>query len=223
MENLNDISWLGHASFFFTDKTTGNKIYYVDPFDLHATNLEKADLLFITHAHPDHDSPDDIRKIIKNDTILIATPDVVARLNMFPNEKQEVAPNQSYSVKNFNFSTVPAYNVNPQRLEAHPKENNWVGYIFQLNGKKIYHAGDTDFIPEMKELKQQNLDVAMLPMGGKYTMDVDDMIEAANTIAAKVTIPMHYKRLLGDAYKDAEEKLKQSVTASQVVILEELK
>ncbi|HSX40188.1 MAG TPA: MBL fold metallo-hydrolase, partial [Candidatus Saccharimonadales bacterium] len=107
METLSDISWLGHASFFFTDIKTGNKIYYVDPFDLHATNLEKADLVFITHAHPDHDSPDDIRKIIKDDTVLIATPDVVSRLSEFKNQKQEVAPNKSYTVKNFNFATIP--------------------------------------------------------------------------------------------------------------------
>jgi L-ascorbate metabolism protein UlaG (beta-lactamase superfamily) len=98
-----------------------------------------------------------------------------------------------------------------------------VGYIFKLNGKKIYHAGDTDFIQEMKLLKDDNLDVAMLPIGGTYTMEVDEAARAANVICAKITIPMHYRRLLGEKSDEAEEKFKKIVTNSKVIILEELK
>ena len=217
MENLN---WLGHASFFFQDQN-GNKIYFVDPFLLGDRKLEKADLIFITHAHPDHFSPSDIDQILKDDTVIIAPPDILEQISIGNERKVLVKPNESHTVKGFKFSTFPAYNHRPGREELHPRRNNWVGYIFELNGKKIYHAGDTDFTDEMKDLKNLNLDVAMMPMGGNFTMDVLEMIEAANYIAAKITIPIHYKRLLGDNYKDAEEKLKSGVTNSKVLILTE--
>lgn len=227
MEELSFIKWLGHASFSFVDQQSGNRIYYIDPFDLNppaggTQNLQKADLIFVTHAHYDHCSFEDMKKIVKDDTVFIAPPDSLEKVDL-PNEKHPVEPNKSYGVKGFSFKTIPAYNTHPDRLQAHPRSNNWVGYIMFVDGKKLYHAGDTDFTKEMKALKDENLDIAMMPMGGKYTMDVNDMIQAANVIAAKVTIPMHYKRLLGDAYKEAEEKLKQSVTNSEVVILEELR
>lgn len=224
MENIN---WLGHASFFFQDQS-GNKIYFVDPFDLPAgrqdlgeRKLEEADLIFVTHAHYDHFSQGDIDKIIKDETIIIAPPDILAQIAISDERKVKVEPNQSYTVKDFNFSTIPAYNHRPGREEKHPRRNNWVGYIFELNEKRVYHAGDTDFTEEMKTLKELNLDVAMLPMGGNFTMDVDEMIEAANWIEAKITIPIHYKRLLGENYKEAEEKLKSCVTNSKVIILTE--
>lgn len=214
---MDNIKWFGHASFKFVDQN-GNKIYYVDPFALGALSLSKGDLIFITHAHYDHCSFEDVNKILKDDSILIAPPDCLSMIDV-KNEKQPVEPNKNYEVREFKFSTIPAYNINKN---FHPKENNWVGYIFNLNGKKIYHTGDTDFIPEMNNLKSLNLDIAMLPIGGTYTMDVDEAIQAANAIRAKVTIPMHYKRLLGEKYKEAEEKLKQGVTNSKVVILEEV-
>ena len=217
---MDDINWLGHASFFFEDKS-GNKIYFVDPFDLGERSLEKADLIFITHAHYDHFSQADIDKIVKEETTIIAPPDILALISIDEMRKIKVEPNKSYEVSGFKFSTIPAYNHRPGREEKHPRKNNWVGYIFELNGKKIYHAGDTDFTEEMKKLKELNLDVAIMPMGGNFTMDVLEMIEAANYIGAKITIPMHYKRLLGENYKEAEEKLKSGVTNSEVMILPE--
>ena len=221
MENLDDISWLGHASFFFTDKN-GNKVYFVDPFQLGERTLEKADLIFITHAHPDHFSQGDIDKIIKNDTTIIAPPDILEKIAIDNKRKVTVEPNKNYVVKGFSFQTIPAYNNNPERLSFHPQKNNWVGYIFNLNGKKIYHAGDTDFIDEMKALKDLGLDVAMLPIGGTYTMYVDEAANAANAICAKITVPMHYKNVLGKAHSNAEETFKKLVTNSKVVIFEEL-
>lgn len=219
---MENVTWFGHASFCFTDTQTGQKIYYVDPFLLPKRELEKADIIFVTHAHPDHLSPIDITLILKKETVVVATPDSLSTLNI-TQEKLPVEPNKSYEINGFKFDTVPAYNIEPERLNFHPKSNNWVGYIFSLNGKKIYHAGDTDFIPEMNGLKSLNLDIAMLPMGGTYAMGVEEAIKAANVIYAKVTIPMHYKRLLNDKAIDAEEKLKKEVTNSEVLILEELK
>ena len=219
---MENITWFGHASFSFKD-ANGNRIYYVDPFDLTAIKLEKADLVFITHAHQDHFSPVDLAKIVKDDTIIIAPPDILAKIDRRAELKQAIEPNKNYEVKGFRFQTIPAYNNNPEKLHFHPRENNWVGYIFELNGQKIYHAGDTDFIPEMKSLKDLNLDVAMLPIGGKYTMEVEEAAEAANAIAAKVTVPMHYRRLNSDNYQEIEAKFKSLVTNSKVEILEELK
>lgn len=211
------LTWFGHASFQFTDEQ-GNKIYYVDPFDLpEALSLPKGDLIFITHAHSDHCSFDDVKKILKADSVLIAPPDCLQMIDV-TNEKISVEPNNQYEVKGFKFWTFPAYNINKP---FHPKENNWVGYFFNINGVKIYHAGDTDFIPEMEGLAKWSIDIAMLPMGGTYTMDVDEAIKAANAIGAKTTIPMHYKRLLGANYKDAEEKFKSSVKG-KVVVMNEL-
>lgn len=223
MNEINNIVWLGHASFFFTDKESGNRIYYVDPFDLRQTNLEKGDLIFITHAHYDHLSFEDVKKIIKSESIVIAPIDCLEKMNIDEYQTYPVSPNQTYSVKGFSFLTIPAYNTHPEKQSFHPKANNWVGYIFTLNGKKIYHAGDTDFTPEMKTLKEMNLDITMLPIGGTYTMDVEEAAQAANAIAAKITIPMHYKRLLKENSQEAEEQLKNLVTNSQVVVLEELK
>ena len=217
---MEDIIWLGHASFFFEDKK-GNKIYFVDPFELGGRKLEKADLIFITHAHYDHFSPKDIAKIIKDDTVLIAPSDILSRISIPADRKVEVKPNQSYEVKGFRFSTVPAYNIKPERLNFHPKANNWVGYIFELNDKKVYHAGDTDFIPEINNLKSLNLDVALLPMGGTYTMDAQEAAQAANAIGAKITIPMHYKMIVGNKASEVEEKFKSLVTTSKVLILTE--
>jgi L-ascorbate metabolism protein UlaG (beta-lactamase superfamily) len=196
---MENITWFGHASFSFTD-INDNKIYYVDPFDLTVSKLEKADLVFITHAHQDHFSPVDLAKIVKYDTVIIAPPDILGKIDRDDALKQIVEPNKNYEVRGFRFQTIPAYNTHPDKLNLHPKANNWVGYIFELNGKKIYHAGDTDFIEEMKSLKDLNLDVAMLPTGGKYTMEVEEAAEAANAIAAKITIPMHYRRLNPDNY-----------------------
>lgn len=219
---MENIQWLGHASFMFVDKETGQKIYYVDPFQLPHITLEKADIVFVTHAHQDHLSPQDISAILKDDTTVVATPDSLDTLNI-TQEKFPVTPNNSYEIKGFKFETVPAYNIKSERLNFHPQKNNWVGYIFSLNNKKIYHAGDTDFIPEMQKFRELNLDVAMFPMGGTYAMGVDETIQAANAICAKVTIPMHYKRLLGDSYKEAEEKLKKGVINSEVIILQEMR
>jgi len=215
MENLN---WLGHASFSFVDNN-GNKIYFVDPFQLRNQVKEKASLIFITHAHPDHFSQQDIDAIIKDDTVIIAPPDVLEKINIEINRKVVVKPNQKYDLKGFKFETVPAYNTHPDKLKFHPKENNWVGYIFELNGKKIYHAGDTDFIEEMNGLKNIKLDIAMLPIGGIYTMNVEDAAKAANEIGAIITIPMHYKSLLGKDYKKIEEKFKKLVVNSKVMVL----
>ncbi len=164
----------------------------------------------------------DLERGLKEDTVIVAPPDILEKIELPENRKLEVSPLKNYEIKGFKFQTVPAYNNHPDKLNFHPKANNWVGYIFMLNSKKIYHAGDTDFIPEMKRLRDLNLDVAMLPMDGHYTMSVEEAAGAANEIAAKITIPMHYRRQNPDNYQGLEEKFKQLVTNSEVLVLEEV-
>ncbi len=214
---LSDITWFGHASFMMKDSATGNHIYYIDPFEFKG-GREKADIIFITHAHPDHCSRDDIKKIIKNDTVIVYVngcnvSDLSASALM-------VGPNNEYEVKGLKFRTVPAYNSNPEKLKFHPEANKWVGYIFSINNMTVYHAGDTDFIPEMKNLGKIN--IAMLPIGGTYTMDVDEAIQAANTIKADITIPMHYRRLNPGNYTVIEETFRKGVNG-KVVIMEQVR
>lgn len=218
---MENITWLGHASFSFVDNKTGMRVYYVDPFNLkHYTNLEKADIIFVTHAHQDHLSPEDISLLLKDTTIVVATADSLKTLEI-KQQKFPVVPNKEYEIKGFKFHTIPAYNINPDR--PHKKEYGWVGFIFELNGLKIYHAGDTDYIPEMDSLKKEKLDIAMIPIGGTYVMTPEEAVIAANAIEAKITIPMHYKGLLREKTEEGEEIFKKGVTNSNVVILEELK
>jgi L-ascorbate metabolism protein UlaG (beta-lactamase superfamily) len=218
---MENIKWYGHASFAITTQD-GKKIFFIDPFQLPESVNEKADLIFVTHAHHDHLSEGDIDRLLKPETIVVATSDSLDTLKISQSQKFGVKPNESYDLDGIKFETVPAYNTDPHKQSFHPKSNNWVGYILNVNGMKIYHAGDCDFMPEMKGFASKNLDIAMLPMGGNYTMNVDEVIEAANAIAAKTTIPMHYRGLLKEKSAEAEEKLKAGVTNSTVVILDQV-
>jgi len=157
--------------------------------------LQKADIIFITHGHYDHFSPEDLAKIQKDGTTFVAPNDVAAQIK---GKVIAVEPGKSYSVGKLKIQTVPAYNIDKK---FHPKANKWVGYIITLsNGEKIYHAGDTDFIPEMKSIKT---DIAMLPCGGTYTMTAQQAADAANAFKPKLLIPMHYGSIVGSV-ADAE-------------------
>ena len=170
-------------------KITKGIIIYIDPFRI---NEEKhdADLILITHDHYDHYSPEDINKVIKEDTIIIA-PKTVKELNNKENIIF-VEPNKTYNIKGYKIVTVPAYNINKH---FHPKENNWVGYIIEMEDLKYYIAGDTDITPENRQIK---CDVALIPIGGTYTMDYKEASELINIIKPKIAIPTHYGSIVGD-------------------------
>jgi L-ascorbate metabolism protein UlaG (beta-lactamase superfamily) len=179
------IRWLGQSAILLED----GKNIYIDPFDL-GEGLPPADIILITHDHFDHLSPADIAKIIKPTTVVVTVPAALARL---PKEGvvRTVKPGDTLTVEGVLIEAVPAYNIGKQ---FHPKEKGYVGFIIHSGARSIYHAGDTDLIPEMKDFK---VDVALLPVGGTYTMTASEAAKAANIIKPKVAIPMHYGSVVG--------------------------
>ncbi len=181
------ITWLGHDAFRFE----GEKVLYTDPFMLEGgPGTMIADIILITHEHYDHCSPEDILKVADEDTVIVATPDCAARIKEDAGVKPEnlrfVKPGDTLEVGGVRIEAVRAYNTNKK---FHPKDNNWVGFVFTIGGKRIYHAGDTDRIPEMKEIKS---DIALLPVSGTYVMTALEAVQAALDIKPGLAIPMHY-------------------------------
>ena len=174
---------------------------YIDPWGV--TTEDKADVLFITHAHSDHFSLDDIEKVRKRETKIFAPADVARELsgNVTP-----VKPGDSIDAGVLKAQAVPAYNTAEERLENHPKKNNWVGYVITLGGTVYYHAGDTDHAPELSEVRA---DVAFLPIGGTYTMEAPEAAEMAKAIRPQLAVPMHYGFVVGTP-SDAERFAKEA-------------
>jgi len=173
-----NIFWLGHDSF----RLSGEKVVYIDPWKLSADE-PKADVILVTHNHGDHFSAADIAKISRRDTIVVAPPIVAEKMS---GTVTIVKPGDKITTAGVPIEVIPAYNTNKPN---HPRSAGHVGYIVTLNGKRIYHAGDTDLIPEMATLKA---DIALLPVSGKYVMNAAEAAEAANAIQPALAIPMHW-------------------------------
>jgi L-ascorbate metabolism protein UlaG (beta-lactamase superfamily) len=183
------LSWLGHASFRIE---FGDKVIYIDPWKI--KRKEEASLVLITHSHFDHLSVDDVKRVQGSGTVIVATRDSASKLK---GDIRIVKPGDSVTVNDIGIEAVPAYNIGKS---YHPKSNGWVGFILDLGGTRIYHAGDTDAIPEMKKIKA---DVALLPVGGTYTMTAQEAAEIANEFKPKTAIPMHWGTIVGSR-EDAE-------------------
>ena len=186
---LEGITWLGHSSFRIR---APEGVIYVDPLKL--ADGEEADLILITHEHHDHFSLEDLKKILGADTTIVTTASVAAQLE---GDTQVVKAGDTVTVKGVQIEAVPAYNP---RKQFHPKPAGGVGFIITVGGRRIYHAGDTDLIPEMSNIKA---DVALLPAGGKYTMTASEAAQAANMIKPAVAVPMHWGDFIGSR-ADAE-------------------
>jgi len=189
---IDDIHWLGHDTF----KIIGEKVIYTDPFKIKQKGA--ADIILITHEHRDHCSPEDVKKVQSADTVIVAPADCAGKLT---GDIRTVKPGDRINVKGIDIEAVPAYNTNKK---FHPQDNNWVGYIFTVKVERIYLAGDTDFIPEMKNYKA---DIALLPVSGTYVMTAEEAVTAALTIKPKLAVPMHYNSIVGtkdDAKRFAE-------------------
>lgn len=212
------ITMLGHAG---VQISGGGKIIYIDAFPKGVTidlekfsePFEKADIILVTHSHDDHCNPSKFKTVRQNDTVVIAPANCVSKIG---GNVQTLKAGEERTIDDITVRAVEAYNIKRFRSSGqpfHPKGFG-VGYIVTIEGKSIYHAGDTDFIPEMKEL--ESIDVALLPVGGTYTMDNDDGADAAIAIAPKVTIGMH-------TWDKSVEEFKSKVEANsnvKVVVLE---
>lgn len=174
-------------------KMNKEKVIYIDPFKINK-NYNDADIIFVTHDHYDHYSEEDIDKIKKEDTVIVAPEELLTKL-LRKGFRQDyitiVEPNKEYMVEGIKFETIPAYNINKQ---FHPKENGWVGYIIEIKGVRYYIAGDTDVTEENKKVK---CDVAFVPVGGTYTMDFKESANLINEIQPKIAVPIHYGSIVG--------------------------
>ena len=193
-------------------KISGKKHIYIDPYKI-KENYKDADYIFCTHSHYDHFSKEDIEKIKNNNTKIITVEtskkdaeELVGKENLLI-----VEPNKEYKIDDINFKTTVAYNKTKQ---FHPKENNWVGFIIEFEGIKYYIAGDTDNLEELHNIK---CDIALIPIGGTYTMDYKEAANFANNINAKVIIPTHYGLIVGS--KEDAIKFKELVKEKEVNIL----
>ena len=187
-----NIKVLYHSSI----KIESNINIYSDPFKIEVASND-ADVIFITHEHYDHFSPEDILKIKKENTIIVLPKNMenmALDLNFEKTNIVLVEPNQKYKLENQEliFETIPAYNVNKN---FHKKEMNWVGYILEIEGKRVYVAGDTDITEENKQVK---CDIALVPIGGTYTMEAKEAAELVNIIKPKIAIPIHYGAIVGN-------------------------
>ncbi len=176
-----EIFWMNHACFKI--KTESGKVIYTDPYQL-PRDAEKADIIFSSHSHGDHFSRGDIKKLMKDSTILIGPESIANNLAKFNGKGLKF--HEIFEVDDIKIELVPSYTI---KKPTHPQSNQWAGIIIETEGKRIYHAGDTERIPEMKELK--NITVAMLPCGGTYTMDFEESCTAALDIKPEIVVPMH--------------------------------
>lgn len=186
---LENIEVLCHSSI----RINKEKVIYIDPFKINK-NYNDADIIFITHDHYDHYSEEDIDKVIKEDTTIVISKDLLKKLLKKGINKDAIIvaePNKEYETQGINFNTIPAYNINKK---FHPKENNWLGYIITINNVKYYVAGDTDITDENRKVK---CDVAFVPVGGTYTMDFKEAAQLINEIKPKIAVPIHYGSIVG--------------------------
>lgn len=197
-----EIKWLGHAGFLIKN----SKVIYIDPYNI-SDSSEKADLILLTHSHYDHCSVADIKKVIKEGTRIVLTADCQSKIVRFdePIKLEVVEPGQELVFGSTKILALPAYNVDKP---FHSKEESWVGYFLKINGLLIYHAGDTDVIPEMQKLTgykhQDKKFIALLPVGGRFTMSVEEAVEAAKLIKPDLVIPMHWGSVIASE-EDAKE------------------
>ena len=206
-----DIKVLCHSSIKIESE---GKIIYFDPFRI-KEDKNDADIIAITHSHYDHFSEEDINKVKNEKTKILVTSDLLDRTLELGFKKENITivlPNNLYTVLGIEISTIPAYNTNKK---FHPKDNNWVGYLLRLENQVIYISGDTDITEENKKVK---CDIALVPIGGTYTMTYDEAAELINIIRPKLVIPTHYAEIVGE--KEEAKKFQRLISSSINVIVQ---
>ena len=199
-----------------TFRVAGSKVIYTDPFKV--TQEDKADIVLLSHDHFDHLSQDDLKKVCTPETTVVASPLCKeGLLKVKAKEKHFIEPGMKLDVGDVAIEAVAAYNVNKFREPGkpfHPKDVKGVGFVFAMDGTRVYYAGDTDLIPEMKSIQ---CDIALLPVSGTYVMTVEEAAKAVQTINPKIAVPMHYAAIVGT--DDDAKKFKSLVTSCEVQIV----
>ena len=207
-----DITRIAHDTF----RIAGSKLIYVDPFKV--TKNDEADVVLISHEHFDHLSLEDLQKVIFPGTTIVASSHCRDGLkNVKVKAIHYLDPGGKHLVGTVEIDGLPAYNLNKFREPGkpfHPKSDRGLGFLIKMDGTTVYHAGDTDFIPEMESI---HCDIALLPVSGTYVMTAEEAAEAAAAIKPRIAVPMHYDAIVGSG-TDAE-KFKSLVRNCQVEVL----
>ncbi len=186
---LDNITVNAHSSIRIADKL----ILYVDPF-LMTEARHDADLILFTHPHYDHFSPEDYRRAAKPDTIYVCPLSMKQKAleaGILPAQLRTLEAEENLGILGIEIEGVPAYNTDKPN---HPKENGWLGYLLEIGPHMVYIAGDTDATPEAEAV---SCDIAMIPVGGTYTMNAEQAAALVNTIRPHTAIPIHYGSIVG--------------------------
>lgn len=197
-----ELKWLGHSGFLIKN----SKTIYLDPYNI-KDGLPKADIILITHDHYDHCSIADLQKVVQDGTRIVMPADCHSKVNKFDVlvKTEIIERGAELNLGDIKISVLPSYNINKT---FHPKEELGVGYLVKINDLLFYHAGDTDLIPELQNLTGYNQPgkklIALLPVGGRFTMSAEEAAEAAKIIKPHLAIPIHYGSVVGTE-SDAQE------------------
>lgn len=213
MKLLNlDFTRIAHDTF----RIAGSQVIYTDPFKVE--KQDKADIILLSHEHFDHLSLEDLEKVCTPETTIVASAACKGGLAKVKSKARHfVEPGGKQSVAEVEIEAVPAYNVNKFREPGkpfHPKDAKGVGFVFKMDGTRVYYAGDTDMIPEMKSIE---CDIALLPVSGTYVMTVEEAAKAVQTINPRIAVPMHYAAIVGS--DDDAKKFKSLVTSCEVQVV----
>ena len=191
-----------------------DKVLYFDPFKIENASYD-ADIIFITHEHYDHFDIESINKIKNDNTIVVCPKAMEEEINQLEfKEYYYLNPNDSIIIDNININAISAYNIDKP---FHPKSNNWLGYTITYSDITYYIAGDTDKTNEAEKVK---CDIALIPIGGHFTMDVSEAFELVSIIKPKIVIPIHYGSIIGS--KSDGESLKNKLLNTDIKVIEKL-
>lgn len=207
---LEDIEVLYHSCI----RMNKEKMIYIDPYHIEK-NYNDADMIFITHDHYDHYSEEDIDKVRKNNTIFIVPENLLNKLiKKGINDENIITldPGDAENIDGIKVEAIHSYNIDKP---FHPKENNWLGYVIEIDGVRYYIAGDTDITEENKIIK---CDVAFVPVGGTYTMNFSEAAQLINIIKPKIAVPIHYGSVVGTK-QDATDFIKLLYPTTKGIIL----
>lgn len=198
-----NVQWLNHASFKITH---GETVIYIDPWKVNSSPHD-ATVVLVSHSHYDHYSSEDITDVSNPETKLIAPVDVISQYG----KGQSLQPGDTKQLEGFKVTAVASYNPNKK---FHPKVNNWLGFVIEIDSKRIYYAGDTDMTDEMKSLK--DIDLALLPVGGTYTMNAGEAAEAVKYFKPKQAVPYHWGDIVGGT---SDAKKFSKIAGCEVTVL----